>query len=644
MVALTDKIQLKKPDDGEYGWSQMLRDNQDTLDAITGLLRDERMLSGISTGGSATTLIDTALTMGIDAMKGASIIIRRDNQILRVETVLSNTATTFTFATGAALQLGDGYIVANQAILPPPVPTLPSDVGAEPADAAIQQHIQSPHAPSTAQANRAVSTSAQALAGTDNATDMTPLRVKEVVNANLPAINHGLNQGFKMIANTSKSAIGYRWMAAVTFNNEIVVWGRHDTTYLVMGHNANPIGFTTVQHHPSKEGVMVTQIEQFPWGLYVLYEDGDVYSLGYGAYNNLGIGNATDQRRLVFSISGVSVLSTSGIGHHHNYVHAMVVKTDGTVWGVGQNIYGQLGVSDNLNKSTWTQAALPTGETAVDVIAINTHVAMSIVRTTSGKLYTTGYNGYGQLGVGDVTNRNIFTLVRGLALETVVDVVSSGGGYNGDYRWCLNCLTQSGKVFTWGAGTWGDGIGGVAQHNLPTEIAYGHDNVADPIRTITHLSQGLYCCMSYITTNNDLYTWGYNGYGQLGDGTLVSKNSPTFIMAGVDFVHGSCGIYDDYYVTVHAKKLDGTVWGWGYSGYYNVGNAIAGNQSTPQQIWIPDSANIIQFSHCGYSVTYTIFALLADGRLYAWGDNAYATCSPLQQAPSTHIGTPTRVN
>jgi len=115
MPTLTPNIKLQKPADAEFGWQNMLRQNSDTLDAEIAALKGVSQLTGTATGGSATTMVDAGLTLGIDAFAGGGVvIIHRAGVLLRAEDIISNTATTLTFATGAAPQVGDTYSIASQ--------------------------------------------------------------------------------------------------------------------------------------------------------------------------------------------------------------------------------------------------------------------------------------------------------------------------------------------------------------------------------------------------------------------------------------------------------------------------------------------------------------------------------------------------
>jgi len=61
-----------------------------------------------------------------------------------------------------------------------------------------------------------------------------------------------------------------------------------------------------------------------------------------------------------------------------------------------------------------------------------------------------------------------------------------------------------------------------------------------------------------IQTNGNLWAWGDNSHGQLGDGTRISRSTPVFIMDGVESI-----ITGD--LTSFAKRVDGRLWVWGYN-------------------------------------------------------------------------------
>ena len=110
----------------------------------------------------------------------------------------------------------------------------------------------------------------------------------------------------------------------------------------------------------------------------------------------------------------------------------------------------------------------------------------------------------------------------------------------------------------------------------------------------------------------NLWLWGYNNYGQLGNNTTVNKSSPVQTIAGgTNWKSVACG----YYHTA-AIKTDGTLWSCGYNGYGQLGNNSVVNKSSPVQT-IASGTNWKSVV-CGHSHTA---AIKTDGTLWVCGYN-----------------------
>ena len=142
--------------------------------------------------------------------------------------------------------------------------------------------------------------------------------------------------------------------------------------------------------------------------------------------------------------------------------------------------------------------------------------------TTNNRIYTWGANGYGQLGSGTFTNRSLPTLISLTGLqggETVQTVVA------GSYHFLV--LTSTGRLFTWGYNGNGQLGNGSTDNwlNSPTLIEFSGLQSGE---TLQHVGAGDYHSFAG-TSNGRLFVWGNNGSGQLGDNTIISKNRPTLI-------------------------------------------------------------------------------------------------------------------
>ncbi|MDO8804270.1 MAG: hypothetical protein Q7R35_07555 [Elusimicrobiota bacterium] len=113
-----------------------------------------------------------------------------------------------------------------------------------------------------------------------------------------------------------------------------------------------------------------------------------------------------------------------------------------------------------------------------------------------------------------------------------------------------------------------------------------------------------------LKTDGTLWAWGYNGIGQLGDGTTVDKFAPVQIGTHKKWISIAAGAYHTI-----ALKADGTLWAWGNNDAGQLGDATTANKSKPIRVgtdnkWISIAAG----------VRHTI-ALKSDGTLWAWGSN-----------------------
>ena len=110
-----------------------------------------------------------------------------------------------------------------------------------------------------------------------------------------------------------------------------------------------------------------------------------------------------------------------------------------------------------------------------------------------------------------------------------------------------------------------------------------------------------------IGSDGRLWAWGYNAYGQLGDGTTTTIYRPKQILSSVSSVEAG---YDHSL----AFKSDGSLWAWGFNSFGQLGDGSTTHRSTPKQI-ITD----ITAMSAGYGHT---LAIKTDGGLWAWGSNS----------------------
>lgn len=110
----------------------------------------------------------------------------------------------------------------------------------------------------------------------------------------------------------------------------------------------------------------------------------------------------------------------------------------------------------------------------------------------------------------------------------------------------------------------------------------------------------------------ELYTWGNNAYGQLGQDTVtIESSSPVQVGADVDWGKISSGNYHTVSV-----KTDGTLWTWGVGTSGETGHNDAINSSSPVQV-----GTLTNWSHVTAGAYFNL-AIKTDGTLWTWGANS----------------------
>jgi alpha-tubulin suppressor-like RCC1 family protein len=123
-------------------------------------------------------------------------------------------------------------------------------------------------------------------------------------------------------------------------------------------------------------------------------------------------------------------------------------------------------------------------------------------------------------------------------------------------------------------------------------------------------------CNHNLALKNDgsLWAWGYNNYGQLGDGTTNTAIDPTMIGTDRDWRTIAANDCNSF-----ALKKNGTIWGWGAGN--NSANVNSSDNLTPKQI--APGTNWRTISASGFA----LLALKSDGTLWLKGQNAQVVAS-----------------
>ncbi len=342
-----------------------------------------------------------------------------------------------------------------------------------------------------------------------------------------------------------------------------------------------------------------------------LLTNGTIRCWGSNSNGQLGDGTTT-QRTAPVAVSGITTAVEVSAGS----LHTCARLADGSVKCWGSNGNGQLGDGNLIQRLTpvpvMTGTTDPFGNPipfsgAASVSAGNSHTC---ARITDGSLKCWGYNSVGQLGDGTTTTRYYPVAVAGIT--TASEVSAGGGGYGSHTCARLN----NGTVQCWGYNSGGQlGDGTTTNRNAPVQVT--GITTAVEVSTGQETNGNTHTCARL--ADGTLRCWGYNGYGQLGDGTNTQRLTPvqvTGITTAVSVAAGS---------TYTCSMLtDNTVKCWGYNSYGQLGNETTTSSLTPVTVLVRTGGvlgpqNDVVTLEAGVNHNCLI---LINGVLKCWGYNS----------------------
>lgn len=169
--------------------------------------------------------------------------------------------------------------------------------------------------------------------------------------------------------------------------------------------------------------------------------------------------------------------------------------------------------------------------------------------------------------------------------------------------WYTHAIKSDGTLWGWGYNAYGQVGDGTAGTDRLSPVQIGID------RTWVWVGHGFNCSFA-IKANGTLWAWGLNNGGQLGDGTTTERHYPVQIGVATTWVSVSAG-----WNHAIGIRSDGTIWGWGWNNYGEVGDGTNTQRLTPVQIG--SDTNWAEVSAGGWHS----LARKTTGTIWAWGRN-----------------------
>jgi alpha-tubulin suppressor-like RCC1 family protein/PKD repeat protein/D-arabinose 5-phosphate isomerase GutQ len=291
----------------------------------------------------------------------------------------------------------------------------------------------------------------------------------------------------------------------------------------------------------------------------------------------------------------LSLIPSGACGSRFTLLHDLA----GRSVAFGLNNLGQLGIGKPDNQ----YSPVPMQNNFIRLYAGDLHAS---ALTVDGSVYVWGSNDFSQLGIENISSANTPQLI-----PTIKNIQSMALG--GQHSIALD---YDGKLWGWGYNTFGQ-TGTESIEPVKTPIQLIHDSENQPLNPMIAISAGKFHSVA-LDRSGTVWAWGRNNWGQLGDGSINTRNFPGQVLdSDAGFFQGVVAISSgENYVL--ALTNDGLVWAWGENSSGQLGlPREEKSRKYPQLIEMKTPCRAIAAGH------QHALALTIDGHVMAWGNNTY---------------------
>ena len=342
--------------------------------------------------------------------------------------------------------------------------------------------------------------------------------------------------GVEDLGPVTKIAAGGLHTVILLENGSVWAAGNNNNGQLGTGDQFERTAFTQMVTDPSDIFIDIAAGDLYTA---VLKSDGTVWATGDNGSGQLGIGTSGDFR---ITLTEMIDSNNSDIIAIAASYRTIVLKSNGTVWGTGDNWSGSLGIGTSGDTRT-TLTAMTDFNSSVAAIA--TGFEHTIVLKNDGTVWATGDNNDGQLGIGSFDQQ--ITLTAMTDFNSSITALAAGGFYS-------LVLKNDGTVWATGANDFGQlGIGTLDPQLTLTAMT-------DFNSSITALAAGFYHSL-VLKSDGTVWATGRNENGQLGIGSTNPQPILTAMTENNSAVSAIAG-GDRHSVVL---KNNGRVWATGYN-------------------------------------------------------------------------------
>lgn len=325
----------------------------------------------------------------------------------------------------------------------------------------------------------------------------------------------------------------------------------------------------------------------------VLDEEGNIYSWGSYSNGNLGLTNFYQYYEPEY-IQMKEKVKFKKIASKSN--HNVALDSEGKLWYWGDYM-------EISTRHTYSNVPVQVqSDETIKFIEIATGEYSNLALDEEGNIWSWGNNRFGQLGNGTVSE--LYTRIpQRIEIEENIKFKKISGGCDSNLA-----LDKEGNIWSWGRNVSGElGDGTTTDSYVPKKIQI-EGNVK-----FKEIKKGTWYSMA-IDEEGNIWSWGRNGLGQLGDGTTVDSYIPKKIQTDQNVRFSQISLYSDTSMAIDEK---GNLWEWGCNSNGEFGDGTTVDSYIPKKIQIDGDIKLKKIE-AGYFIS---FAIDEDRNLWSWGYN-----------------------
>jgi alpha-tubulin suppressor-like RCC1 family protein len=318
-------------------------------------------------------------------------------------------------------------------------------------------------------------------------------------------------------------ASGWLHSAAITEDGRAFIWGQSIIGTTSDGIFLNYPSPLVVDSSGVLAGKVLARVSAGRDFTVALDNEGVAYSWGVNGSGQLGDGTRNPARSPV-AVDTRGILSgVKVLTVASGAYHCLAVTSEGRVVGWGDDTVSQLGDGGSFGSQRYSPVWTSTNGilAGVRVVAVAAGEYHSLALSSEGHVYSWGRNLSGQLGTGNVLNQNFPVAVDVSGVLSNKVIVSISSGLSHGVA-----LSDDGELFAWGDNQYGQ-LGDGSKVGRISPVAVRRDGVLSGVKIVSVTSFGAHNLA--LTSEGVLVAWGSNSGGRLGDGTVVSSSVPVAV-------------------------------------------------------------------------------------------------------------------